>query len=151
LTLALLHVASTAAASTSLDWRVVASAVAVLAAAETVVWRPWRWISGRRGRLRTIRAVTSLLVFLAVLPAVFPYDHILPHVEDEHEDESVHRLHCHLSPGTCSDVPLTSGPGELIFSAPLLPSVHLSTVALEERTERLTPSTFAPLTPPPRG
>jgi hypothetical protein len=64
----------------------------------------------------------AALVFFAVLSSVLPYDHLLPglHTGESEAEEAVHASHCHASPATCSDAPVTSGPGQLLFGAPVV-------------------------------
>jgi hypothetical protein len=115
--LPLLHVAQVAVRVTSLDSRVVALAAMALAAALCWIWRP-----SKPRRRSAARGVLAVLVFLAVLPSVFPYDHVLPgvHAGASEADEAMHASHCHVSPATCSDAPITSGPGQLLFGAPIV-------------------------------
>jgi hypothetical protein len=119
-TLPLLHVVQSAAQMRVLDARVTVAAVVAFAVSMAVIWRPDRALRRRRTRRYAARAAMSALVFLAVLPAVLPYDHLF--FSDAHAggDESVHVAHCHASPGSCSDVPMTSGPGQLLLSDPLI-------------------------------
>jgi hypothetical protein len=118
--LPLLHVVQSAAQTRALDARVTAAALVAFAASMTVIWRPDEALRRKRTRRYVARAALSILVFLAVLPAVLPYDHIF--VSDAHAggDESVHAAHCHASPGNCSDVPMTSGPGQFLLNDPLI-------------------------------
>jgi hypothetical protein len=83
------------------------------------------WISRplMRRRRTAARAALAALVFLAVLPSVFPYDHLLPGqllFGASEAEESMHASHCHVSPATCSDAPITSGPGQLLFGTPMV-------------------------------
>jgi hypothetical protein len=68
---------------------------------------------------------------LALLPAVLPYDHLLPglHIEEK-ADVALHTSHCHVAPGSCSDVPLASGFGEFVFNEPLVTIPAMLAVAL---------------------
>jgi hypothetical protein len=151
LDLPLLHVVQTASRAT-LDAPLVIAAAAVFAAVCVVLWRPQiaSELAHRSGRRRVARAIVSVLAFLAVLPAVLPYDHIFAPHDDSAQTSAVHATHCHASPGTCSDVPVTSGPGELLFSTPLLPSVEFTEVLLEEAAPHVKTVAPSPLTPPPR-
>jgi hypothetical protein len=80
----------------------------------------------RRGRLprwrAAARAALAALVFFAVLPSVFPYDHLLPGFPAGESDaaEAMHASHCHARPAACSDAPVTSGPGQLLSGAPVV-------------------------------
>ena len=60
-------------------------------------------------RAPATRAVMASLVFFAVLPSVVPYDHLLPglHHDDSAAAEEAHSTHCHVTPGSCADAPLT--------------------------------------------
>jgi len=123
----ILNAGQTALHVTSLDLRVTTLASFAFAVAMLIIWRPApgarAWYLLRRRQRRVLRrTVLTLLVVLAVLPSVLPYDHLLPGVAhaDSEEQEAVHASHCHVSPGTCSDAPVTAGPGQLIFADPLL-------------------------------
>ncbi len=116
----MLHVARSAAQTPVLDARVTLAAVVAFAVTMAAIWRPDEALRHKRTRRTVARATLSILVFLAVLPAVLPYDHLfLPDAHAAAED-SVHVAHCHVSPGNCSDVPMTSGPGQLLLSDPLI-------------------------------
>jgi hypothetical protein len=73
----------------------------------------------RRVRRRLATIACSLLVLAAVTPSVLPYDHLLTAFH-AHEGAAVHASHCHDSPSSCADAPVTSGPGQILDSAPLL-------------------------------
>jgi len=119
-TLPLLHVVQSAAQTRVLDARVTAAAVVAFAISLAVIWRPDRALRRRRTRRYAARAALSALVFLAMLPAVLPYDHLFFPDAHAEGDEAVHVAHCHASPGNCSDVPMTSGPGQLLLGDPLI-------------------------------
>ncbi len=74
------------------------------------------------GRKRaTLRLALGVIAFFAVLPSVVPCDHLFLHesIADEAHN-AVHEAHCHLTPGSCADAPLPAGPGQLLFSEPLV-------------------------------
>src|SRR5690242_1190037 len=99
----LLHIANTSATAMRVDSRILVLAIGALVAAAIVIWVPpaalRRWRSWRRAG----RGVVYLLVFLAVLPTVLPYDHLFLHDAHAAADESIHQAHCHVVPGSCSD------------------------------------------------
>jgi hypothetical protein len=161
--LPLLHVASdTASRAMSVDWRVVAAgavATLVVCAVAFAPRSPRRWVSGagrmrlsRRTRRRVALLVMQAAVVAAVLPSVLPYDHVLPSPGGGDAGErATHELHCHVSPATCSDAPLTSGPGQLVQSDALLVAPHLLTTRVETREPQARGLTIAPVSPPPRA
>jgi hypothetical protein len=139
-----------------LDVRALAVAAAAFAFATAMIWRPdvqarvalRRTATWRRFARRTAVVMTAL----ALLPAVLPYDHLLPglHIED-HADEAVHASHCHVSPGSCSDVPLASGVGEFVFNEPLVAVPAMLTVALFVAAKVLRGTTPRPEVRPPQA
>ena len=124
-TFTLLHVANVATRVTTLDLRVLAAAILLFAAVSTLLWAPvlsarslW---PRRRARRRIASLVVGAAVFFAVMPSVLPWDHLF--LDSDHHtaaEEQVHASHCHESPGTCSDAPVSSGPGQLMLTAPLV-------------------------------
>ena len=134
--LPLLHVGQTALRVTTFDLRLTLLGALAFGIATAWIWLPtvkerplWR----RFRRLSMPRVALGLVVFLAVLPSVLPYDHLLPfagHAAADAAQESVHASHCHVSPGTCSDAPLTSGPGQLLMGAPLLTTPSMLAVLM---------------------
>jgi hypothetical protein len=118
----LLHVVSPPSHVWGLDLRVVALAAFVAAVLFLTLAFPRqaRRAVRRARHAGAARCVMVALAALAVLPSAVPYDHILPH-QDNPADASVHAAHCHTSPGSCADAPVSSGPSQLLFSQPLLP------------------------------
>lgn len=97
-------------------------ALAALLVVAFAVWAP-RPLSVRRlSRWPAARAVMAFMVFFAVLPSVVPYDHLIPglHQDMSIAAERVHETHCHLTPGSCADAPVSVGPGQFIFTDPLV-------------------------------
>jgi len=125
LALPLLHAGPASLRSSFFDLRAAGMAAAAFALATATIWgwpAPARAaLLRRRLWLRLGRRTACVMVALALLPAILPYDHLLPgaHLDDA-AGEAVHASHCHVSPGTCSDVPLASGLGEFLFSEPLV-------------------------------
>jgi hypothetical protein len=137
-----------------LDGRVLAAGVAAFIAAAALIWAP-----RRRGRLsvrgrdlrQAGRGIVVALAFLAVVPSVLPYDHLVPSSHTEHED--IHTAHCHGAPGACADAPVTSGPGQMLMGEPLtaVPSMLsllllvtvVPMIGLTRRPEPRPPSTSA--------
>ena len=90
------------------------------------------------------------LVFLALLPSVVPYDHLFGNdAHDSAAEEAVHVSHCHVSPGTCSDAPITSGPGQLLLSEPLILSPAMVAVLITAVVPVPSSISYRPETPPP--
>jgi hypothetical protein len=88
-----------------------------------------------------------VLTALALVPAVVPYDHLLP--SSHIEELAAHAAHCHESPAACADAPVTSGPGQMIDAAPLLPVPEAVPVLMFVLVTLLTGVTIAPLLRPP--
>lgn len=132
--LAFLHIAHTAVQVTTVDPALLVLGATAMALAITAIWLPWprlRAVTSGRGRRRIGRSVLTALVFLALLPSVVPYDHLLS--RDAHagaEEEAVHVSHCHISSGTCSDAPISAGPGQLLMSDPLIVAPAMLAVLL---------------------
>ncbi len=102
----------------------------------------------RRVRRRLAITTVSALAVLAVLPSVLPYDHLLPAT---HADgaAAVHASHCHDTPSSCADAPVTSGPGQILDSAPLLIAPALLAVLLLATAPMLVGITRRPILRPP--
>ncbi|MDE3094956.1 MAG: hypothetical protein KGK07_03030 [Chloroflexota bacterium] len=148
----LLHVAQAATGVTAPDPGIVALAVLVLATVSIYLWAP-RMSVQRLTRAPAMRASLGLLVFFAVLPSVVPYDHLLPglHQDETAAEEAVHAAHCHVSPGTCADAPLAAGPGQLLFTEPLVIAPAMLAILLTFAVPTLTGITTRPETRPPLG
>ena len=71
-------------------------------------------------RRRILVGVAAVASALAILPSVLPYDHLLTDAFHAAEHGAVHASHCHDTPASCADAPLTSGPGQLFDAAPLV-------------------------------
>jgi hypothetical protein len=102
----------------------------------------------RRAQRRLVVAAISALALLAVLPSVVPYDHLLPATHDDGA-AAVHASHCHDTPSSCADAPVTSGPGQIIDSAPLLIAPAMLSVLLFAVTPMLIGITRRPILRPP--
>ena len=137
--LPLLPITQTASRVTTVDGRVAAIVAVALFGALAVIWRDElpRLLSPRIRRAVGVR-IAVLAVFFAVLPAVLPYDHLFTdHGAIRAADEATHEMHCHLTPGSCADAPISAGPGQLLFSDPLLltvASMLLVAVYVTDRT-----------------
>jgi hypothetical protein len=121
----LLHIAQTAANITSVDPVFLAAAVLALAACVAAIWlprpgTPLRTLLSRRRRRRGLSIIGMALLLFAVAPSVVPYDHLFGEHHPSGEEQAIHVSHCHVSPGTCSDAPVSSGPGQLLMNAPLV-------------------------------
>ena len=119
----LLHIGNTATSWTTLSpWVAVLGVLSFLAAA-TLVWSPAHPRQLRFPRILrpAARLAIQLTVFAALLPSVLPYDHLLPTTAAAATDnQSVHAAHCHESPGSCSDAPVSSGAGQFMAAEPLI-------------------------------
>lgn len=117
----LLHIGNTAANWTTLDPWVLAVGILAFMGAATVVWSPAqpRQLRIPRPLKSVARVAIHMAVFAALLPSVLPYDHLVPvaHADDHPE---IHAAHCHESPGSCSDAPVSSGAGQFLATEPLL-------------------------------
>jgi hypothetical protein len=91
----------------------------------------------------------SSLTMLAVLPSVIAYDHILPRDTPGGERAAVHAAHCHDSPGSCADAPITSGPGQMLDAAPLVAAPAMLSILLLTITPVLIGVTRRPYLRPP--
>ena len=153
--LILLHIAQTAVQVTTVDPAALAAAAAAFAVAAVAIWLPGSTLSiltlrSRQGRRRLASVAASTLVVLALLPSIVPYDHLF--VRNAHAadiSEPVHASHCHVSPGTCSDAPITAGPGQLILSEPLVLAPAMLTVLVAATATVLVGIASRPETPPP--
>ncbi len=147
--LPLLHTVAAATAAT-VDPAVLLPALVVFAVVLIWLCSP-RMTSSRFTRATALRLTMSSLVFFAVLPSVVPYDHLLPggHVDNPAED-AIHAQHCHGSPASCADAPIAAGPGQLIFSDPLVVAPALFTVLIALTTPALSGISIRPPTRPPR-
>jgi hypothetical protein len=152
--LGLLHVTQTIVNVTTVDPMVVAVALAVLAVATAAIWlprpgTPLRAFISRRSRSHAVSLVATAFVFFALLPSVVPYDHLFGDTHASVEEESVHASHCHISPGTCSDAPVSSGPGQLLMSAPLVVTPAMLAVLITATATVLVGISFRPEIRPP--
>lgn len=152
--LPLLHAAQTAAELTTVDRSVIASAVAGMATTLVAVWRPRRLgrinpFKSAVARRRILGWVAGLSMLVALAPMVAPLDHIfLPHADAQAHQE-VHTAHCHGSPGSCSDLPLVSGPGQFILNQPLIVIPPLLAILLVASTSALRSISLKPEVRPP--
>ncbi len=133
--------------------RVAQTAVMALTALAVRLPRPaLRALASRHGRRRFSRGMATVLVFLALLPSVVPYDHLF--AQDTHaagESDAVHATHCHVSPGTCSDAPVSSGPGQLLLSEPLILAPAMLAILITATATVLVGISFRPEIRPPLG
>ena len=143
----LLHVADSLDTVTTVDWRIVALAIVLFPGALCAIWRP---IMRRRTRRRAATTVITALAFLAVLPSVLPYDHMLPaHQAHAAEESGFHASHCHDTPGSCADAPLAAGPGQFLSTNALLIDPLLAAFVLMLAVPVLHGLTRRPPIPPP--
>ncbi len=127
----MLHVGQAMLRPMTLDPGVAALALAAFVLATEITWVPASRSLRRVVQRRLVRATAAVLVLLAVLPSVLPYDHLMVHeTHASTPDEAVHASHCHISPGTCTDAPVTSGPGQMLLAEPLLVAPAMLAVLL---------------------
>lgn len=154
--LPLLHAAQPSVAMSAVGARVAIAAALAFALAAAAIWRPAvpvRTLFARTAaRRRIARRIALAMTALALLPAVLPYDHLLPglHIEDRAE-EAVHASHCHVAPGSCSDVPLASGFGEFVFNEPLVITPAMLAIPLVTAAQVLRGRTPRPEVRPPQA
>ncbi len=148
-----LHIGRAALDAGAPDLRAVAIALAAFAVAAVLIWvpaLPSGAVLRRRVWLSLGKKFVVVMVALAVLPAVLPYDHLFaPAHADGGADAAVHASHCHASPGTCSDAPLASGLGQFLFSEPLVVAPAMLTLVLLAVGVTLHGVYRRPETPPP--
>jgi hypothetical protein len=120
--------------------------IGLAAGAAAGAWT-FRWTSAPRRRRKIVLRCAGVLTALALVPAVVPYDHLLP--SSHIEELAAHAAHCHESPAACADAPVTSGPGQMIDSAPLLAEPGMLAVLLLTATPLLVGLTRRPVLRPP--
>jgi hypothetical protein len=146
----LLHAAGSVRAVYDVDPLAIAGGAALFVAATAWAWAPRDGFLVRARTLRRFgRAIAVTLVVAALLPSLFPYDHLLQRDAHASEHGPVHALHCHDTPGSCADAPLPAGPGELFAAAPLLTTPALISVAMAVAVVVLCGVTKRPPVPPP--
>ncbi|HYM15651.1 MAG TPA: hypothetical protein VEZ14_08835 [Dehalococcoidia bacterium] len=102
-------------------------------------------------RAGALQATLAAMAFLAVLPAVIPYDHLLPGAHNEGVTaEATHEQHCHASPASCADAPVAAGLGQFIFSDPLVIAPAMLVVLIALAIAALRGISPRPPTRPPR-
>lgn len=145
----LLHIGNAAARWTTVNPWVVALGILLFVAVAVLIWRPLP----TRSLVRRIGSpAVAVVVALAVLPSVLPYDHLLPASSShaaEHAASDVHASHCHVSPGSCADAPLAAGEGQFLASDPLLITPALILLGILLAVPVLAGITTRPLIPPP--
>lgn len=147
----LLHVVQAATHVTTVDPVVITLALLAFAAVIAWLWAPRPLSLRRAARSRAMRGSLAILVFFAVLPAVLPYEHLLPGAHDDGPAaEAVHAAHCHIAPGSCSDLPLASGAGQFLVSEPLVVVPAMLTVLIALTMPAMRGITLRPDTRPPR-
>ena len=121
----------------------------VFGVALVTIWAPRRL--ARRNVRRALLTVGSIAALLAILPAVLPYDHLLPApgVAAHHKAQETHEEHCHSGLGSCADAPLSSGAGQFLSSAPLLLDPALVLLLLVVSLPLLVGMTVRPTLRPP--
>lgn len=82
--------------------------------------------------MRSWGATVAFVLFgAAVVMTVVPVDHLAAGSEHA-SDGPAHALHCHDTPGSCSQLPVSSGPGQFLTADPLLaePAMLIVLIAL---------------------
>lgn len=127
-----LHIGQTAREFTTVDPIAVALGLCVFLAVAVAIWRPMRLRIPSRHRLRLARGVVAVAVAAAVLPSVLPFDHLhaAPTTDPAMTSAQVHDDHCHTAPGSCSDAPVPSGPGQFLNGEPLASVPVLATTVI---------------------
>ena len=152
--LVLLHIAQTAVDVTTVDPVMLSAAIVALAAFVAAIWlprpgTPLRALVSRRSRQRAVSLAATVIVFFALLPSIVPYDHLFGDNHASGEEQAVHASHCHVSPGTCSDTPVSSGPGQLLTNAPLVATPAMLAVLITAAATVLGGVSFRPEIRPP--
>jgi hypothetical protein len=137
----------------SLDGRMLGLGFLVAVAGTVWIWFPDHARQFRRGvaRAGVARCAAMVMLLLAVLPSVVPYDHLFGHVDMSPAETAVHAAHCHGSPGSCADAPVTSGPGQFLVSGPLLIAPALQTTRVHTFVASLAGRTVPPDVRPPQA
>jgi hypothetical protein len=104
-------------------------------------------LSRRLLSAQTLAAAVWLLAAVAIAQSVVPYDHMLEIAPHGHE--TVHASHCHDTPASCADAPVTAGPGQLLTAEPLLPAPALALTLLLVTSSILYGVVYRPDTRPP--
>jgi hypothetical protein len=147
-----LHI-SDAVPATSVDWDVVAVAALMAVSALILIWRPAvplpRFAPTRRGTLA--RRFGGILMALALVPAVLPFDHLWgPDGALSPGELASHASHCHVSPATCSDSPATGAALQALTNDALIVEPGFLPTELFTDPQLVHGRTISPLTPPPR-
>lgn len=116
--LPLLHVVDTARRATEVNADLMLVALIAFLAVAGALWWPVLVRAFRRPVRRFGPTLVAVAVVAAILPSVVPYDHLVP-VGDGHATEA-HASHCHVTPSSCADAPVSAGPGQFVFSEPLI-------------------------------
>jgi len=106
-----------------------------------------------------LRAFPLLFLLITINNTVavehlFPIEHHGGADEEARDEEhgDVHLQHCHVSRSSCSEQPIPSGPGQMLFADSLLPAVNAMHFPMEERVGALLAATdLDPPTPPPQN
>jgi hypothetical protein len=152
----MLHIASDAAwGATEVNWPIVTIGSLVLSALVGYILVQFGLIRlprvARRVRMRALSCAFAIVTVLAVLPAVFPYDHLIAgDSSQEAEHVASHAQHCHVASATCSDAPVGSGPGQFLFSSDIVPSLRFVNHAIHLDDATILEVSLNIATPPPR-
>lgn len=159
LALPLLHVARVVVEPPTVREEALVAGAAAPAVTAVAIWRSpivstARRLARRRPCRRVASAFAGVLMALAVLPAILPYDHLVPRARTESgghstHDAAVHASHCHDTPGSCADAPVSAGPGQFLTSEPLIVVPALLVLATLSRATILTGITRRPDVPVP--
>jgi hypothetical protein len=149
----LLHIGNTAAQWATWDPWVIGVGIALFLAVALFIWSPRAHGAFRRRALRGIGVrIAACAAAVAIAPAIVPYDHLFPMeatTTQTQTGQEAHAQHCHGSPGSCSDAPLTSGSGQFLTSDPLLVEPALALMLLIVATPLLIGLTVRPAVRPP--
>jgi hypothetical protein len=146
----LLHAGDSVLRASQLSWPVLVMGCFALGLALARIWKPRALARAvRRTRRRAAAPAMALAFVFAVLPSVIPYDHLLAPSAHAGEESAVHASHCHTAPGSCSDAPVPSGPGQFIDAAPLMVVPALMAFALFLAMPHMAGIAWRPETPPP--
>lgn len=143
----LLHIAESAEHALGVRPDIVAAAALAFALIASFTWWPALRRPLRKPLLAAAHVVIPVAVVAALLPSVFPYDHVRP--VGTGGDAQTHAAHCHVTPGSCADAPVSAGPGQFVFSDALLLMPALTLVAIIVAATALVGRAPRPDTRPP--
>jgi hypothetical protein len=142
-----LHIAQRASAVTALDRWVIVAGAAFIAFALGAIWLP-AVLRRRAARGRLARLALVAFVALALSPSLLPLDHVIAGTAPSAES-ALHKEHCHGTPASCSDAPVSAGSGQFLTAQPLTVAPAMLMLLILLATPVLTGITRRPDLRPP--